>query len=90
MPSNAKSPGRSEWRITARRAAVRDWRRFGLSGYTSMMSAGDLARFALLYLNHGKWRDRQIVPAQGGAPRGFPVGDLSEGRWPSRHGNDTA
>jgi CubicO group peptidase (beta-lactamase class C family) len=28
------------------------------------MSARDLARFALLYLNGGKWRDRQIVPAR--------------------------
>jgi hypothetical protein len=28
------------------------------------MSARDLARFALLYLSGGKWRDRQIVPTQ--------------------------
>jgi CubicO group peptidase (beta-lactamase class C family) len=27
------------------------------------MSARDLARFGLLYLNDGKWRDKQIVPA---------------------------
>jgi CubicO group peptidase (beta-lactamase class C family) len=32
--------------------------------YAFNMSARDLARFALLYLNGGKWRDRQIVPAQ--------------------------
>jgi CubicO group peptidase (beta-lactamase class C family) len=32
--------------------------------YTFNMSARDLARFALLYLHGGKWRDRQIVPAQ--------------------------
>jgi len=32
--------------------------------YTFNMSARDLARFALLYLDGGKWRDRQIVPAQ--------------------------
>jgi CubicO group peptidase (beta-lactamase class C family) len=28
------------------------------------MSARDLARFKLLYLDGGNWRDRQIVPAQ--------------------------
>lgn len=27
------------------------------------MSARDLARFALLYLNKGRWQDRQIIPA---------------------------
>ncbi|HEY1298948.1 MAG TPA: serine hydrolase [Stellaceae bacterium] len=32
--------------------------------YTFMMTARDLARFALLYLNGGKWRDRQIVPKE--------------------------
>jgi CubicO group peptidase (beta-lactamase class C family) len=32
--------------------------------YTFAMSARDLARFALLYLNDGRWNDRQIVPAQ--------------------------
>jgi CubicO group peptidase (beta-lactamase class C family) len=31
--------------------------------YPIDMSARDLARFALLYLNNGRWRDRQIVPA---------------------------
>ena len=31
--------------------------------YPINMSARDLARFALLYLHHGRWRDRQIVPA---------------------------
>jgi CubicO group peptidase (beta-lactamase class C family) len=30
--------------------------------YPIKMSARDLARFALLYLNRGRWRDRQIVP----------------------------
>jgi CubicO group peptidase (beta-lactamase class C family) len=41
-----------------------------LSGPLSMhrayhfeISARDLARFGLLYLNHGRWRDQQIVPA---------------------------
>jgi len=32
--------------------------------YMFHMSARDLARFALLYLNNGKWGDRQIVPEQ--------------------------
>jgi CubicO group peptidase (beta-lactamase class C family) len=27
------------------------------------ISAHDLARFGLLYLNHGRWRDQQIIPA---------------------------
>ncbi|WP_322014509.1 serine hydrolase [Paraburkholderia sp. J12] len=32
--------------------------------YPFDMSARDLARFALLYLHDGRWRDRQIVPAE--------------------------
>ncbi|QGZ58788.1 serine hydrolase domain-containing protein [Paraburkholderia acidiphila] len=32
--------------------------------YPLNMSARDLARFALLYLHDGRWRDRQIIPAQ--------------------------
>ena len=32
--------------------------------YPIEMSARDLARFALLYLHNGRWRDRQLVPAQ--------------------------
>jgi CubicO group peptidase (beta-lactamase class C family) len=31
--------------------------------YTFRMSARDLARFGLLYLNDGRWRGQQIVPA---------------------------
>jgi CubicO group peptidase (beta-lactamase class C family) len=31
--------------------------------YPIRMSAQDLARFALLYLHEGRWKDRQIVPA---------------------------
>ena len=30
--------------------------------YPIRMSARDLARFALLYLHQGRWRDRQVVP----------------------------
>jgi CubicO group peptidase (beta-lactamase class C family) len=32
--------------------------------YPIRMSAQDLARFALLYLHGGRWKDRQIVPAE--------------------------
>jgi CubicO group peptidase (beta-lactamase class C family) len=32
--------------------------------YPLKMSARDLARFALLYLHDGRWRDQQVVPAQ--------------------------
>jgi CubicO group peptidase (beta-lactamase class C family) len=32
--------------------------------YPIRMSARDLARFALLYLHDGRWRDQQLVPAQ--------------------------
>jgi CubicO group peptidase (beta-lactamase class C family) len=32
--------------------------------YPFDMSARDLARFALLYLHDGRWRDRQVVPAE--------------------------
>src|SRR5712691_9041905 len=32
--------------------------------YPIRMSARDLARFALLYLHDGRWKDRQVVPAQ--------------------------
>ena len=31
--------------------------------YPFHMSARDLARFGLLYLHHGRWGDRQVVPA---------------------------
>lgn len=31
--------------------------------YPFNMSGRDLARFALLYLNHGRWKDKQIIPA---------------------------
>ncbi len=31
-------------------------------GYPLVMSANDMARFGLLYLNNGKWKDKQIIP----------------------------
>lgn len=31
-------------------------------GYMFHLSARDLARFGLLYLRHGRWRERQVVP----------------------------
>ena len=31
--------------------------------YHFEITARDLARFGLLYLNHGRWRERQIIPA---------------------------
>ncbi|MBR0647327.1 serine hydrolase domain-containing protein [Plastoroseomonas hellenica] len=33
------------------------------AAYPFRMSARDLARFGLLYLRQGRWRDRQVVPA---------------------------
>jgi CubicO group peptidase (beta-lactamase class C family) len=32
------------------------------AAYPIKMSARDLARFALLYLNKGRWQDRQVIP----------------------------
>jgi CubicO group peptidase (beta-lactamase class C family) len=32
--------------------------------YRLFMSARDLARFGLLYLNRGRWEDRQVIPAE--------------------------
>jgi CubicO group peptidase (beta-lactamase class C family) len=37
--------------------------------YHFEISARDLARFGLLYLNHGKWRDRQLTYRQSGSKR---------------------
>jgi len=34
------------------------------SAYPFRMSARDLARFGLLYLRGGRWRDRQVIPAK--------------------------
>lgn len=32
--------------------------------YMFVMSARDMARFGLLYLNHGRWKKHQVVPAE--------------------------
>ena len=32
--------------------------------YVFYASARDLARFGLLYLRHGRWRDQQVIPAE--------------------------
>ena len=37
--------------------------RSSIPAYTFKMSTRDLARFGLLYVNNGKWQDRQLVPA---------------------------
>jgi CubicO group peptidase (beta-lactamase class C family) len=32
--------------------------------YVFFASARDLARFGLLYLRHGRWREQQVIPAE--------------------------
>jgi len=41
--------------------AAEDGRNFG--GFGISMTPRDMARFGYLYLNHGRWEDRQIIPA---------------------------
>ena len=41
-----------------------DLRKSRHPAFLFVMSARDLARFGLLYLRQGKWRDRQIIPAE--------------------------
>jgi CubicO group peptidase (beta-lactamase class C family) len=48
--------------------------------YAFRMSARDLARFGWLYLNNGKWRERQIVPATWVAESTATHSDLGGGR----------
>lgn len=47
--------------------------------YPFRMSARDMARFALLYLRHGEWNGRQIIPkdwiAESTKPYSFPEGE---------------
>lgn len=49
--------------------------------YPFEMSARDLARFALLYLHDGRWRDRQIVPAEWVSESTQPYSDTSTGGY---------
>nr|WKF59609.1 hypothetical protein HUO10_004120 [Paraburkholderia busanensis] len=49
--------------------------------YPFNMSARDLARFALLYLHDGRWRDQQIVPAQWVAESTRAVSDTPTGGY---------
>jgi hypothetical protein len=48
--------------------------------YAFRMSARDLARFGWLYLNDGKWRERQIVPAAWVAASTATHSDIGRGR----------
>jgi CubicO group peptidase (beta-lactamase class C family) len=41
--------------------AAEDGRNFG--GFGIYMTPRDMARFGYLYLNHGRWEDKQIIPA---------------------------
>lgn len=47
--------------------------------YRFWMSARDLARFGVLYLNGGRWGDRQVVPARWIAESFTPYSDLGDG-----------
>ena len=38
--------------------------RFSRANVPFRMTARDMARFGLLYLRNGKWRDQQVIPAQ--------------------------
>ncbi|WFN15142.1 serine hydrolase domain-containing protein [Burkholderia contaminans] len=49
--------------------------------YPFAMSARDLARFALLYLHDGRWRDRQVVPADWVAESTRPYSDTRTGGY---------
>lgn len=49
--------------------------------YPFSMSARDLARFALLYLHHGRWGARQVVPAAWVAESTRSYSDTSSGGY---------
>ncbi len=48
--------------------------------HTWRMSARDLARFGQLYLQKGKWKGKQVVPADWVALSTAPASDFGEGR----------
>jgi len=62
------------------------------AAYLFKMSARDLARFGLLYLNDGRWKDQQVVPASWVAESTTPHSDaiMHAGYgylwWTSRNG----
>ncbi len=49
--------------------------------YPIDMSARDLARFALLYLREGHWKDRQIIPAPWVKESATPYSDTGSGGY---------
>jgi len=49
--------------------------------YPFKMSARDLARFALLYLHEGRWRDRQVIPSDWVAESTRAYSDTSTGGY---------
>ena len=64
-------------------------------GYPMSLTARDMARFGLLYLREGAWRDKQIVPSNlGAAQRDFSFTRRQHGRltvicggwpWPANY-----
>lgn len=48
--------------------------------HTWRLSARDLARFGLLYLQHGKWNDHQVLPQEWVKESTSPHSDLGNGR----------
>lgn len=51
------------------------------AAYPFDLSARDLARFALLYLHDGRWRGRQVVPAEWVAESTRPYSDTRTGGY---------
>lgn len=49
--------------------------------YPMKMSARDLARFGLLFLNNGRWRDQQVIPAGWVAESTRPYSDTPYGGY---------
>jgi CubicO group peptidase (beta-lactamase class C family) len=49
--------------------------------YTFRMSARDFARFALLYLHHGDWNGKQVIPADWVEASTHPYSDTESGGY---------